>query len=82
MSTATVPAPPELATLSIEIAGEAPIGTLTLDRPDSLNAMSPEMIGELVVAAGWLADRARLRALIVTGSGRGFSAGGDVNWFR
>jgi 2-(1,2-epoxy-1,2-dihydrophenyl)acetyl-CoA isomerase len=82
MSTATVPAPPELATLSIEIAREAPIGTLTLNRPDSLNAMSPEMIGELVVAAGWLADRARLRALIVTGTGRGFSAGGDVNWFR
>ncbi len=55
---------------------------MTLDRPDSLNAMSPEMIGELVLASGWLADRARLRALIVTGNGRGFSAGGDVNWFK
>jgi enoyl-CoA hydratase/carnithine racemase len=80
MSTATVPSPPELATLSIEIDGA--IGTLTLNRPDSLNAMSPEMIGELVIASGWLADRAPLRALIVTGSGRGFSAGGDVNWFK
>jgi 2-(1,2-epoxy-1,2-dihydrophenyl)acetyl-CoA isomerase len=80
MSTATVPSPPELATLSIEIDGE--IGTLTLNRPDSLNAMSPEMIGELVIASGWLADRAPLRALIVTGAGRGFSAGGDVNWFK
>jgi enoyl-CoA hydratase/carnithine racemase len=72
--------PPRLNTLSIEIEGE--IGTLTLRRPDALNAISPEMIGELVLAAGWLADRAPLRALIVTGSGRGFSAGGDVNWFR
>jgi enoyl-CoA hydratase/carnithine racemase len=72
--------PPQLNTLSIEIDGE--IGTLTLDRPDALNAMSPEMIGELVLASGWLADRAPLRALIVTGNGRGFSAGGDVNWFR
>jgi enoyl-CoA hydratase/carnithine racemase len=79
MSTA-VPSPPELNTLRIEIDGE--IGTLTLDRPDVLNAMSPELIGELVVAAAWLADRAPLRALIVTGSGRAFSAGGDVNWFR
>ena len=81
MSTATIPSPPDLQTLSIEIDGE--IGTLTLDRPDSLNAMSPEMILELTLAAGWLADQAPLRALIVTGAGeRAFSSGGDVNWFK
>jgi 2-(1,2-epoxy-1,2-dihydrophenyl)acetyl-CoA isomerase len=73
-------APPELETLQIEVDGE--IGTLTLDRPDSLNAMSPEMIGELVEAFAWLADLAPLRALIITGSARAFSAGGDVNWFK
>ena len=73
--------PPELETLSIEI--EDRIGTLTLDRPDSLNAMSPELIGELTVAAGWLADVADLRGLVVTGAGeRAFSSGGDVNWFK
>jgi enoyl-CoA hydratase/carnithine racemase len=66
--------------MQIEVEGE--IGTLTLNRPDSLNAMSPELIGELVLAAGWLADRARLRGLIVTGAGRAFSSGGDVNWFK
>ena len=76
----SAPVPPELNTLSIEVDGE--IGTLTLRRPDSMNAMSPEMIGELTVAAGWLADQARLRGLIVTGEGRAFSAGGDVNWFK
>ncbi|HSJ18361.1 MAG TPA: enoyl-CoA hydratase/isomerase family protein, partial [Solirubrobacterales bacterium] len=80
MATETV-SPPELNTLRIEIEGE--IGTLTLDRPDALNAMSPELIAEFTDAAAWLADRAPLRALIVTGSGdRAFSAGGDVNWFK
>ena len=79
MSTETI-APPELQTLRIEVDGE--IGTLTLDRPDSLNAMSPEMIGEMVEAFSWLADLAPLRALIVTGAERAFSAGGDVNWFK
>ena len=66
--------------MRIEIDGE--IGTLTLDRPDALNAMSPEMIGEMTVAFAWLADRAPLRGLIVTGEGRAFSSGGDVTWFR
>jgi 2-(1,2-epoxy-1,2-dihydrophenyl)acetyl-CoA isomerase len=79
-SSTTAPSPPELKNLRLEIDGE--IGTLTLDRPKVLNAMSPELIAELVTAAGWLADRAQLRALIVTGEGRAFSAGGDVNWFK
>jgi len=79
MNSQTV-SPPELNTLRIEIDGE--IGTLTLDRPDAFNAMSPEMIGELTVAFAWLADRAPLRALIVTGAGKAFCAGGDVTWFR
>jgi 2-(1,2-epoxy-1,2-dihydrophenyl)acetyl-CoA isomerase len=74
-------APPELNTLKIEIDG-ANIGTLTLDRPDAFNAMSPEMIGEMTVAFAWLADRAPLRALIITGSGKAFCAGGDVTWFQ
>jgi 2-(1,2-epoxy-1,2-dihydrophenyl)acetyl-CoA isomerase len=72
---------PELNTLQLEMNG-AGIGTLTLNRPDAFNAMSPEMIGELTVAFAWLADRAPLRALIVTGSGKAFCAGGDVTWFQ
>jgi len=72
--------PPQLNTMRIEVDGE--IGTLTLDRPDAFNAMSPEMIGEMTVAFGWLADRAPLRALILTGAGKAFCAGGDVTWFR
>ncbi len=74
------PSAPELNTLRIEIDGE--IGTLTLDRPDAFNAMSPELIGELGTAFAWLADQAPLRGLIVTGSGNAFCAGGDINWFK
>ena len=45
MSSANAPSPPELKTLSIDVDSE--IGTLTLNRPDALNAMSPELIFEL-----------------------------------
>ena len=48
MATQTI-SPPELETLRIDIDGE--IGTLTLDRPDALNALSPEMIAEFAEAA-------------------------------
>lgn len=74
------PTPPELTAMRFE--AEGPVGTLTLMRPDDMNAMDPAMIGELAMIAPWLADRAPIRALIVTGEGRAFSAGGDVNWFR
>ena len=47
-----------------------------------MNAMSPELIFELTVASAWLADRAPFKALVVTGAGKGFSPGGDVNWFK
>jgi len=72
--------PPELSTLRIEIDGE--IGTLTLDRPESFNAMSPDMILELGTAFAWFADQAPLRGLIVTGAGKAFCSGGDVNGFK
>jgi 2-(1,2-epoxy-1,2-dihydrophenyl)acetyl-CoA isomerase len=72
--------PPELNTLRIEIDDE--IATLTLDRPDAFNAMSPELIGELTLATGYLADSAPIRALIITGAGRAFCSGGDINWFQ
>ena len=72
--------PPELETLKIEVDGE--IGTLTLERPEAFNAMSPEMILELGTAFAWLADQAPLRGLIVTGAGPAFCSGGDVNGFK
>ncbi|HET7484584.1 MAG TPA: enoyl-CoA hydratase/isomerase family protein [Solirubrobacterales bacterium] len=80
MTTDTLSSPPDLNTMRIEIDGE--IGTLILDRPDAFNAMSPEMIGEMTTAFAWLADQAPLRALIVTGAGKAFCSGGDVNWFK
>jgi 2-(1,2-epoxy-1,2-dihydrophenyl)acetyl-CoA isomerase len=80
MTTDTTVNPPELSTLRIEVDGE--IGTLTLDRPDAFNAMSPEMILELGTAFAWLADQAPLRALIVTGAGKAFCSGGDINGFK
>src|SRR6185295_7144312 len=51
---------------------------MTLNRPESLNAMNPEMLGTMYKVAQQAADDAAVRCVVVTGAGRGFSAGGDV----
>jgi 2-(1,2-epoxy-1,2-dihydrophenyl)acetyl-CoA isomerase len=79
MTTQTL-SPPDLNTLRIEIDGA--LGTLTLDRPETFNAMSPEMILDLGTAFAWFADQAPLRAMIVTGAGKAFCSGGDINGFK
>jgi 2-(1,2-epoxy-1,2-dihydrophenyl)acetyl-CoA isomerase len=60
-----------------ELQGE--IATLTLDRPEKLNAYTPQMGEELVAAFRALRDDAAVRAVILTGAGRGFCAGVDLD---
>ena len=52
--------------------------TLTLNRPDRLNAMSGAMLDALLDALPRLAEDGSVGVVIVTGAGRGFCAGGDV----
>ena len=53
--------------------------TLTLNRPDRLNAWTPVMQAELETAIRAAGDNADVRCIIVTGAGRGFCAGADMN---
>jgi enoyl-CoA hydratase/carnithine racemase len=55
------------------------IATLTLDRPDRLNALTFEIYAELRDTVAALGGRASVRAIVLTGSGRGFCSGGDVH---
>ena len=64
-----------------EIAYEVADGvaTITLDRPDKLNAFTLEMMSELVDAFDRADADDDVRAIIVTGAGRGFCAGADLS---
>jgi 2-(1,2-epoxy-1,2-dihydrophenyl)acetyl-CoA isomerase len=57
---------------------EAGVATLTLNRPDKLNAFTAQMHEELREAMQRLRGDATVRALLITGSGRGFCAGQDL----
>jgi enoyl-CoA hydratase/carnithine racemase len=52
--------------------------TITLNRPDALNALSPHMISELRAAYDEAEDDDNIWLLIVTGAGRAFCTGADV----
>jgi len=55
------------------------IATITLDRPEKLNALTFEAYAELRDTFAALAERPSVRAVVITGSGRGFCSGGDVD---
>jgi 2-(1,2-epoxy-1,2-dihydrophenyl)acetyl-CoA isomerase len=54
------------------------VATLTLNRPDKLNAVNRELSGELVAALSGIAKDDAVRAILLTGSGRAFCAGQDL----
>lgn len=54
------------------------VATITLDRPDALNAITPTMLAELNTAADAAAGDEAVRVVVLTGSGRAFSAGVDL----
>jgi enoyl-CoA hydratase/carnithine racemase len=55
------------------------VATLTFDRPDRLNALTFEVYADLRDLLSELPSRDDVRALVITGEGRGFCSGGDVN---
>jgi 2-(1,2-epoxy-1,2-dihydrophenyl)acetyl-CoA isomerase len=57
------------------------VGLIRLNRPDDGNALTLEMAGELLDAAGRCDDDPGVRAVVLTGSGRMFCAGGDLKAF-
>jgi enoyl-CoA hydratase len=62
----------------ITLTTVADTATLTLNRPEALNAITPLMLDEINAALDALTDRSDLRFLILTGAGRAFSAGVDL----
>ena len=62
----------------IELTTSGPVATLTLARPEVLNAVSPAMIAEIRDALGQVSADNGLKALVVRGKGRAFCAGADL----
>ena len=66
------------ATLAVEDG----IAHLTLDRPEQRNALSEDMTAAIREHVATVRHRDDVRALVVSGSGGAFSAGGDIGWME
>lgn len=66
---------------SILLARDGAVATLTLNRPDSLNALDLAMMDALVGNVTALASDDSVRCVVIRGAGRHFMAGGDIRTF-
>ncbi|HLY81715.1 MAG TPA: enoyl-CoA hydratase/isomerase family protein [Acidimicrobiales bacterium] len=63
-------------TVRVTVAG--PVATITLSRPEALNAITHDMLVELAAALDDVSAREAVRVVVLTGEGRAFSAGVDL----
>lgn len=63
---------------TLELRQEGPVAWLTLNRPDSLNALNPTLVTELRDFFGGLPQRSDIRVVVLRGAGRAFCAGLDL----
>jgi enoyl-CoA hydratase len=63
---------------NIKLERENAVATIRLNRPDALNALSPELLQEFSAALAEVRDDQSIKALVVRGEGRAFCSGADL----
>ena len=67
---------------TILVEAEDRIATVTINRPEVRNALARETYGEIACAMRELGNRKDVGAIVITGTGKHFSAGGDIKRFK
>jgi enoyl-CoA hydratase/carnithine racemase len=66
---------------TLRVGTEGAVGAITLARSQKLNALSRQTLQDLADAARWFSGRTDIRVVVVSGEGRSFSAGFDLDDF-
>jgi enoyl-CoA hydratase len=62
----------------VEVTHDGHVSTLTINRPDKLNALSQEVLSDLGTVIETLASKDGVQAAVITGTGKAFVAGADI----
>jgi methylglutaconyl-CoA hydratase len=69
-------------TTNLAIERQGPVGVVTMNRPERHNAFDDALIGELTEALRSMEAEDGVRVVVLSGAGRSFSAGADLNWMK
>jgi methylglutaconyl-CoA hydratase len=67
---------------ALAVERQGPIGLVTLNRPERHNAFDDALIAELTEALRSMEAEEGIRVVVLSGAGKSFSAGADLNWMR
>jgi len=67
---------------SVEVERQGPVGLVTMNRPEKHNAFDDVLIRELTEALRSMEAEDAVRVVVLSATGRSFSAGADLNWMR
>ena len=67
-----------MKTMDVELSVKDAVATLCLNRPEKLNALTPDMLSMLIEHLDRIERDPEIRAVILTGAGRAFCAGADI----
>jgi len=67
---------------NIKLEKENSVATIRLNRPDAMNAISPDLLSDLAHALDEVGDDQAVKALVIRGEGRAFCAGADLVYFE
>jgi methylglutaconyl-CoA hydratase len=68
--------------MNLAIERQGPVGLITLNRPERHNAFDDALIGELTEAFRSMEAEEGVRLVVLSGAGKSFSAGADLNWMK
>ena len=71
-----------MAYTTVQTRHEGEVGTITFNRPEIHNAFNATVITELSAAFSEMENDPQIRVVVLTGAGKSFCAGADLNWMR